>query len=250
MGPRAAQGAASQTSAIHPPSASCPDPAPALGPRNPSCPCPGPPQSPHSPASPSPGAHAPPTAASCNSGLPRPAKAGSGLCARCPASSGASLGRSTRFRWPTATEHGFAGQWRLLAGLGCSAGAEAGPALTIPWTSPLPTGTQDDSRLVRLRSWHCLCRSPVRGQRGPPCTGQQSFGVPLLGAPCGASAPSPFYDPSPKALLQPPRPILRSSYNTRLSASSGPGIFTPSFTHCSRTLSRLHLLKFTVAIRC
>lgn len=219
-------------------------------------PAPAPPQYPHSPASPSSGAHAPPTAVSPNSGLPRQAQAGSGPCARCPASSGASLGRSARFQWPTATEHGFAGQWRLLAGLGCSAGAEAGPALTIPRSSLLPTDTQDDSHQACSPASFAsgpgtACADlPLRGQTGPPCTGQPPFGVPLLGAPCGASAPSPFFDPSPKALLQPLRPILRSSYDTRLSASSGPGIFTPSFTHCSRTLSCLHLPKFTVEIRC
>lgn len=130
VGPRAAQGAADQCLFVH-------FRPPALTPHLPWNPATLPaaagahhgPDA-HSPASPGSGAHAPPTAASPKSGLPCQAAAGSGLCARCPASSGASLGRSARFRWPTATGHGFAGQWRPLVGLGCSAGAETGPALT------------------------------------------------------------------------------------------------------------------------
>lgn len=230
---------------VRPLSASRPDPAPALEPRNPSCRCQGPPRSGRSqPRLPRVWRPRP-----AHGGLPQVRPPRPSGCRKRPLRALPRLFRGLsrpKCEISVADSHRarVRGAMAPPGGPGLQRGSRDRPSPYIPRSSLLLTG------LLASGPGTTCADLPLGGQRGPPCTGQQPFGVPLLGAPCGALAPSPFFDPSPKAVLQPPRPILRSSYDTRLSASSGPGIFPPSFTHCSRTLSRLHLPKCTVEIRC
>lgn len=145
---------------------------------------------------------------------------------------------------------GITVQWRLLAGLWRSAGAEAGPAPPPPHSPLLPPDCL--SPLPPSGLTFCLVLPstrplipPIRqlgSQRGLPSTGQQPFSVLLLRVLRGAPWPSPGYDPSPPGLLPALDALSRSAERATTSAFLHDGIFARSFPRCSLAL---HLPKFT-----